>query len=240
MLQIGINEGFKMGPECKVTDKGGLELHFVQGEIVTSGLALLDMEGPEAEDGKILIFPPNMKEYRTEAAKEGIDLVRDLKTEYKRMYTIFNLYFTKEELAKLYPIKILLSGLNITPENEKMMFAQESVINKMFLNFAKATVEFINTNKLWEKEEFRIKLLRQSANKAYPTITRKPEFGDWIELCSVPLDQTKVKFTPYEISKKYNDATIPTDAPIDPEASAFAESMGDDIPVENSPAVSFD
>lgn len=240
MLQIGINEGYKIGPNCKISEKGGFELQLVQGEVITSALELLESEDPEAENGKIMLFPPNMKEYKTEAPKEGIDLVRDLKVEYKRMYTIFNLYFPKEDLNKKYPMKILLEGLTITPENEKVMFMQESVINKMFKNFAEATLKFINEEKLWEKEAFRIKLLRQSTAKAFPTLTRKPEYGDWIELCSIPLDQTKVKFTPYEISKGYNDPTIPTDIVITDGESAFNDLEETGPAVSDAPAVSFD
>lgn len=240
MLQIGINEGFKLGPECKITEKGGIEIHFIQGEVVSSALELLETEDPEAETGKILLFPPQLTTYQDKTARTGLDIIRDIKVDFKRMHTIFNLYFTKEELQKIFPLKGILEGLNITPENEKVMLIQESVVNKIYANLGEMILKVVNTNKLWEKEAFRIKLLRQSPTKAFPTLTRKPEMGDWVELMLIPKEQSKVKFTPYEISKGYNDPTIPTDVvEVDGISNGFEEG-GEVINEALPPSVSFD
>lgn len=238
MLEIGINEGLNLGPDSRVTEKGGLFLSFSTGVAITSALELLEMEEPEAQNGNILIFPPNLTNYKDKTLRTAIDIMRDLRTEYKRLYVIFNLYFTKDELQKIYPVSCLLEGLNITRDNEQTMLVQESVVNKMFSNLSETIVKVINENKLWEKEAFRIKLLRQSAKKAFPRLTYKPEFGVWIELMTIPKEQSKVEFTKFEVGKGYDDATISLDA-IEAEGAVFEEdTIPGDLPTEEE--VSFE
>ena len=219
MLEIGINEDWKLGAESKVTEKGGISIHMIKGEAITSALDLLDEDMEEGESGSILLFPPNMTVYKENTIRSGVDLVRDITTDYHRMYAIFNLYFTKDELQKIYPIGAIMEGLTITADNEEAMLQQESVINKMFTNLGNAIVKVINTNKMWEKEGFRIKLLRQSPKKAFPRFTYKPKFGDWVELMTIPTDQSKVAFTSFEKSKGYDDASVAADV-VDPAEGA--------------------
>jgi len=216
MLEIGINEDWRLGPESKVTDKGGINIHFIKGEATESALELLDEEFEEGESSNILLFPPNMTNYKEETARTSIELIRDITTDYHRMYAIFNLYFTKDELKKIYPISSIMEGLNITAENEKTMLTQESVIKKIYENLGAAITKVINTEKMWEKDMFRIKLLRQSPKKAFPRFTYKPKFGDWVELMTIPKEQSKVAFTSFEKSKGYDDPTIASDV-IDPD-----------------------
>ena len=202
MLEIGINENLRLSEESKINEKGSLELYFVEGDnVAKTALDMLATEEADAESSKMLIFPPNVKEYNSEDLRSSTDIVKDLKATYKCLYHIFNLYFTKDELAKIYPISCLTEGLSITPENQETMLQQESVVVKMSTNLAHAIVKVIKENNLGSKEAFRLKLLRQSPKKAFPRFTYKPDFGDWVELMSVPKEQSKVAFTAWEKSK---------------------------------------
>ena len=241
MLEIGINEGFRLGGESKVTEKGGISIHLVKGETVSSALDLLDVDVEEGESSSILLFPPNMENFNDKTSRTGIELVRDITTDYHRLYSIFNLYFTKEELQKIYPISSIMEGLDITADNEATMLLQESVINKMFANLGNAIIKVINENKLWDKEPFRIKLLRQSPKKAFPRFTYKPKFGDWVELMAIPKEQSKVAFTSFEKSKKYDDASVPVDVVKQDAIDEFAEGTvpEDSIPEASTEEVDF-
>ena len=230
---IGINEDFRLGPGSKISDKGGFAVNFVKGEMAASALDFMDEDYEEGESATVTLFPPNMLEYKTEAPRTSIELMRDITTEYQRMYAIFKLYFTKEELKTKFPMSSLLEGLNITRENEESLLTQESVITKIFENMATAAIKLINDEKLWEKDAFRIKLLRQSLKKAFPRMTYKPKFGDWVELMIVPKAQSKVEFTKFELSKGYDDASVTVDA-VEPEGTEFDE------PVEGEPGATED
>lgn len=214
-LEIGVNEGWRLGADSKVTDKGGFMLEFVKGTVIASALALLESEEPDAETYSMLLFPPNMEDYKTKEPRKAIEIMKDIKTDYKRLYTIFNLYITKDELKKLFPIGVITEGIGLTEENQLSLLTQETTVNKMFTNLAEAAIKVINEQELFEKEEFRIKVLRQSPKKAFPRLTYKPDFSDWIELMTIPKEQSKVAFTKFELSKGYDDATVAADV-IDP------------------------
>ncbi len=236
-LEIGINLGWNLGPDSKITEKGGFNLHFIKGEAAKSALDFMDEDFEEGESSSILFFPPNMKEYNSEELRSSIDLMRDIMTDFFRFRALFALYFTADEIKGMYSPAIIMEGLNITAENESTMVVQESVITKMFANLGNKVAAIINEHKLWEKEAFRIKLLRQSPKKAFPRFTYKPKFGDWVELMVVPKEQSKVAFTKYEIGKGYDDPTIKADVVEPEEDTAFDETatMGSEDTVPELP-----
>lgn len=242
-LIIGINEGWKLGNESKITEKGGLSLHFIKGEAITSALDLLESEEPDQEIHSLLLFPPNLTDYKTKEPRSAIEIMKDIRVTYKQLYKLFNLYLTKDELKEQFPVGCLVEDLGLTRENELTLLTQEPIVNKMFANMAEAALGVIENNSLWEKEDFRIKMLRQSPKKAFPRLTYKPDFGDWVELMSVPAAQSKVEFTAFEKSRGYDDPTIATD-PVDQgaEAAAFDEetTVEDEIPSAAPDDVAFD
>ena len=134
-LEIGINEGWRLGSESKITEKGGIMIHFVQGEVITDALELLESEEPDAETSSILLFPPSMEDYTTKEPRTALDIIRDIRIDYKRMYKIFNLYLTKEELKNQYPAGCMLEGMGLTKENQEALLAQESVIIAMCFDY---------------------------------------------------------------------------------------------------------
>lgn len=212
MLEISVNEGWKLGPNTKISEKGGLELNFIKGVAITSALEMMETEDAEQEESFILLFPPKVEDYKTKAPRTSIEVARDLRAEYKKLYVIFNLYFTKAELQDKFPPSVIYENTGINKDNESTLMIQESIVSKMFVNLANASIKFIKEEAMWDKEEFRIKMLRQSKDKAFPRMTYKPEYDNWIELMSVPKEATKVKFTSYEISKGYDNAIpVPTD-----------------------------
>jgi len=228
MMQIGINEGYRLSTETKVTEKGGISIAFTKGEEL-DGFDYLtaDPDTVESEDGSILLFPPNMKDWEGKA-KGPRELIKELRKTYKIFYKIFSLYFTKEQLNKAFPINVMYAGLSLNKDNTMEMLKSETVVKKIFENIGDAAAKFIKANKLNEKEPFRIKLLRQSKKKAFPTLTNFPEREDWIELVSIPKKASKVVFTAYEKAQGYDDPTIQTDAVTTENVSVDAAELPDE------------
>lgn len=238
MLEIGINKNVRFGPESKVTDKGGFNLNLTQGDVIDSALDLLADDVKEAENGYILLFPPQLKKYGDNGNNTAIEIVRDIKSTYTIFSTMFQLYFTKDEIKKVFPLSVIMDGIQVDKDNQEAILTQESTISHMFKNVCEAALKVIKANKLWEKDEFRIKLLRQSPKKPYPRLTYKPEYSDWVELMIVPEEQSKVLFTAYEKSKGYDDCTIAVDVIDTVMDDAFDETS--DIAVTDETEESFD
>ena len=102
------------------------------------------------------------------------------------------------------------------------------ISNNMFTQFIAAITPHLNKN----TQPFRLKLRRQSKDKAFATLPDKylKEYP-FIEPSSVPEDQSRVKFSPYEVKEGLNDSSAPsrdeaekttTQAPSDTE-SMFAD-----------------
>lgn len=230
-LKIGINEGWRLGPNTEVTEKGGIKVHFTKGTAVTSALAMMEVTDDEIPDeSTILVFPPDTTK-KDDSKKDAITMGKIMRTKYSLFRKIFKLYFTEEELLKEFPVTDIYKKFDITEDNQEVMFTSDSVIREMFKELGTMVINFIKKHDVSSKETFRIKLKRQSVKKAYPEMVPFPERDDWIELMSS--SPIKVKFSKWEQSQNWDDASIPTDVVQEETATAYegnGESNGDDVP----------
>ncbi len=227
-LEIGINEGWKLGPNTEVTDKGGIKVHFVKGKAVTSALAMMEVADNEIPDeSTVLMFPPNVTK-KDGTPNDAITISKNLRAKYSLFRKILKLYFTEEELLKSFHVTDIYKQFEITNENQEAMFTSKSVVEEMFKALGNMVINFVKTNDLSNKEEFRIKLKRQSDKKAYPDFVPFPERDDWIELMSST--PSKVKFSKWEESQGWNNATIPTDVVEQETYESNGQSDGDTVP----------
>jgi len=232
-LEIGINEGWVLGPGSMLSEKGeAYNLHFVKGKIMDDILEIMEDESIN-EEHKMLIFTPKPVDTKGKL-RPYRDVANDLKAEYLKLRVLFGLYFTKAELQKMFPPSLVFEGYTVTKENQESLMGDPQIVLKMFLNIVKHGIDFINTNKVWDRIPFRLKCLRQSNDKAFPRLTYKPEYDDWVELITVTPELAKVKFTKYEESKGWDSAAPPkADAKKKPTGKdAFSEEVPDAIPSE--------
>lgn len=237
MLEIGINEGYRIGQNSKFErTKGGLsfDINMVKGAVASNAMeVLIADELPEDSYAKLFCPGTSYKDRKTGeiVIRKDFDVSRNVRACYKTLWMIFNLYFTKAELDKMFPPSIIYEGVGMTGENSATLFTTQTVVDKMFTSLGTAAIAFIKDNKLDTKEEFRIKMLRQNTERAYPVLTNQPEYGGWIELVSIPLKATKVKFNKWEeANDKDNAIPLAKDATATPPTNEFKGEVEDKIP----------
>jgi len=240
-LEIGINEGWRLGPNTEVTEKGGIKLHFTKGTAVTSALEMMEVADDEIPDeSTIFIFPPDTTN-KDGSKKDAITMGKIMRSKYSTFRKIFKLYFTEKELLKDFPVTDIYKKFDIDKDNQEAMFTSDSVIKEMFKELGAMVINFIKKHNVSSSETFRIKLKRQSPKRAYPELVPFPERDDWIELMSS--SPSKVKFTKWEESQGWDDASVPTDVVQETPQTheGNGESVGDDVPeFENSTDEEFD
>ncbi len=120
-------------------------------------------------------------------------------------------------------------GTEITTSNWEEPILNDNNLKEVFSNlvnqFAEQLTPFLDDKTTLS----RMKILRQSADKAYPALPGGLFLSDspFYEPMEVPAEATKVKFTKYEIDKGLTSTEIPTavtDADATPEATP--ETMG--------------
>jgi len=226
-LEIGINNGWKLGPNTEVTDKGGIKVHFVKGKAITSALAMMEADDEDIPDeSTVFVFPPDITNKKGER-KDALTVGKIFRSKHLLFKKIFKLYFTEEELKKDFPVTDIYKKFDITEENQETMFTTDSVVKEMFKQLGNMVIAFVKKHDLPNKEAFRIKLKRQSDKKAFADLTPFPDRDNWIELMSIPEDISKVKFSKWERDQRWDNTTIPTDTIVEETSS---DSTGDDVP----------
>lgn len=229
-LEIGINEGWRLGPKTEVTEKGGIKVHFVKGKAITSALAMMTATDDEIPDeSSVLVFPVDVT-YKDGSVKDYVKVGKELRKWHSTFRKMFLLYFTEKEVLEDFPVTAVFEKYDITEDNEEAMFTSKSVVTEMFKQLGNMLIAFVKKHKVYALEDFRIKLKRQSDKKAFADFTPFPERDDWIELMSSK--PSKVEFTPWERGQGWNNANIPTDVIKETtETEEYVdESEGDDVP----------
>lgn len=228
MVGIGINENVFIS-KAEKNDKGTLEITFSQPDGDPEAAAALKaklVENPFADweeggytqtDGggaRLLLFPFDSKppvsdtegkwKPTAENMKERMDTVR------APLYMILS-YFIPDKTKMPLTVANIFKGTGIDGTNFLAKIQSETVQEKVYGNivdlFLSGIAPFIgDTTNL-----FRLKLQRQSAKKAFPTIPSRfiSEDNPFIESMKIPADKSKVKFSKWEIANGYN-----SDAPI--------------------------
>jgi len=191
----------------KANDKGdAFEVVFVRGKQGADFMEVMDSP-EEAERNRITIFPPSVTDKKNNTPRSWEMVSADLRNFYYLFKEMFLQYFTEDELKEKFPTEVAKAGMKIDKTNQEKLLASQPTVDKMFFSICNAAAKLIADEDLVNAGSLRIKFLRQSADKAFPRFTYKPSYGGWVELDSIPEEQSKVKFTAYEISQGYADAT---------------------------------
>lgn len=170
--------------------------------------------------------------------KSWTEVAEDLQSQAAVLREILKVYMdTNTAKARLGQTQMFL-GLGVTNANAKNMLPtalqDDTFIAKISKNIFTAFLDAIKPH-LDSKATFRIKFVRQSATVSYPTLTKKVRASEpFIESSVIPLDQSKVAYTEYELDKKLNSNA---DAKVDKIDEAVAAPIANMFGAPAAPAV---
>jgi hypothetical protein len=220
MIKVGIHENILFHKVTK-NDRGSLVVGI---KIVdTNPLASLDTSSDnsagEAPENDFLFFPPQAtaKDGNTDTADNNMEKVKQLKDQLSHIL----LGFMTADKIKWDTTK----DTGITSENFNQKMTQQPVLDVMYNNivtqFTKMITPYLNNPKYL----FRILLTRQSKAKHFPAL-RKRYLGEqpFLESMSIPKDQSRLKYTPWELTNRFDSPEKVEEAtPIDSEAASVAD-----------------
>lgn len=212
MLGIGINEYVTIGSETKINEKGSLELH-LKANLSESEVMQQVLQGKEISDGsvKLILFPTFKEDYETKVRKSVPQLMKDIQEYQKVLIEFLKIYLTSEQIEEHFSFKTML-GAAANEEAFVKGMATDTFVDKVYTHVASKFIEVLKKFSLFEhKETFRIKLWRQSAERAFPRIPGG--FGKWIESMRIPYVFSAILETEYEKKeKKLNKDAVAPDA----------------------------
>ncbi len=219
MVSVGINENVILQDAVVSTenDKVSLILTFKeQGSTTGTSNPFEQLAGDGAVDTgsngtNIRIWPPltPLKETRDGKAKSMVEMAKettDILGERKNSLIQILSCFTTSDKIKFN----MFAGMDgmITQENYEQKIIEETVIKQCFLNIANQFVAQITP--FLDKEDCAVRLLlvRQSKEKHYAQLRERfVRDNPFIESALIPKNQSKLKFTKYELEKGLNDGT---------------------------------
>jgi hypothetical protein len=216
MLKIGINENVYFSG-VELNDKKALILQFKQTDGTEKNLIEMLEEDSEAslETGKdIRKFPFNIPNKADLSQQQKFDMVmNDVANTSALFVHLLSPFLTKDEI-KLDKFANTGISTKMPMEDFKLKMMSSQVLEKIWMNMAN---NFIRLSKpLIGRTDmpFRLKLRRQSTDKHYPTLPdRYLDSEPCIELMTIPKEQSKVRFSTYEIKQGLDkDDVLPPSA----------------------------
>jgi hypothetical protein len=196
-LPIGINENIVLSKATK-NDKGTLVVGFKEVKEINV-LEAMNSAGAslEASEQDFLLFAPTIKNFDgslTSGEKMFKTKVKDYKDYLEH---ILLQYYTQDKIK--WDMFAGIEGLN--GSNVYAKFEDEAVITKVCNNlvndFIKLATPVLNNT----AKKKRLKVIRK-ANSRYVAL---PKFAPFFEDMSIPKEQSKLKFSNYEIANKLNE-----------------------------------
>jgi len=204
MIQVGIQEDVKVASAVK-NDQGTLIVTFKKGGGL-SVLEALSTGGYEEEEASVYFWPFKADDRLTDSVLIIQDITKRIESFKAQLEQILGQYM---------PIKgykwPMLEGLGATGtgySNDTEFFnalgdpqTSPVVCAKIYDNLVNAFIKEI-TPHLATNKQFRMKFVRTSKDKNFPTL---PRFGAFIEPMAIPAGESKLKFTPWEQGYRTGD-----------------------------------
>lgn len=218
-LPIGINENVVLSKATK-NDKGTLVIGFKEVKEIDV-LAAMNSAGASLEAGEqdFLLFAPTIKNFDgslTSGEKMFKEKVKDFKDYLEH---ILLQYYTQDKIK--WNMFAGIDGIN--GANVYAKFEDEAVVKKATDNvvndFIKMATPVLNNT----AKKKRLKINRK-ANSRYVALPKYPPF---LEDASIPKEQSKLKYSAYELANKLNEpltaeATTVSSAEAEEAKSLFA------------------
>jgi hypothetical protein len=147
----------------------------------------------------------------------------DLKRFKNQVFQILEQFMTHEKID-INTVGVLYDGTGIVDGNSfNDRILDGDVLNKIYENVGKRFIELITPYLNDTSSPLRFKLIRQSKEKHYASIPgRFIADNPFVDLMSVPDDQTKVKFSAWEVKEGLDNATPVAAASAENKATATA------------------
>lgn len=172
----------------------------------------------EESSGGLIMWPFKLAEKKDKQGNERSDRERgemvsgDIQRFKNVLQQILEQYTTKDSIKWS-----IFDGAAISQETYYDDLLSEANLDIIYKNTCEQFMAMIQPFLDDDKYPVRFKLARQSADKHYARIPdRFIKENPFIEPMSVPAAQSRVKWTPYEISNKLNDPTPVSRAAADP------------------------
>lgn len=210
MLTVGIHENVRLGEGTEITENGSLVIELIQGSGLSAFESLMDDNAAIDETAKIFVndFRYRVTKFSSEERKSTKDLVKEIKNFSNFLKEFLNKYATEEDVKKTFSTALIFNELDITTDKElQEALKKDSTFEKVYIELSKAFIKTCEENNLYDADKlFRLKLVRQSADKHFPTFTSYT-WEPWIESMAISKEKSEIVFTPSEIKKNKHIAT---------------------------------
>lgn len=202
MLRVGIHDNVIVHKAVK-NDRGTLIVGMKQlrdFNALTDLNAATDTTNFEADENDFMFFPFNSTDNTGQKleTKEIMTRIAEVKDPLNH---ILQQYLTADAIKW-----DILAGTGITNENIDVKIKEDTTLDKIYSNIVDQFMKMITPFLGQTTKKFRAIFPRQSAAKHYPAIRRR-YLGTYpfLESMSVPVDQSKLRFSKYELDNKLDN-----------------------------------
>lgn len=199
-----INEKERLVIELAKAEAAGKEAPSVFDTLLTAGV-----QNESTSDTQLQLFGPLLpkKEDQTEEQKRAL-VVGDITRLRNQLTQILEQYMLQEKID-LNEMDVQFAGTGITDgKTFEARILDQDVLNRVYDNLVKRFVELIQPFVNNPEYAVRFKLIRQSKDKHFATIpSRYLSEQPFIELMSVPKEQSRVQFSKWETDNGYDNGT---------------------------------
>lgn len=218
MIQVGIQENIKLG-KAERNDKGTLNLVFERGskgDIMEDFNSSSDNTSSGGESAGVLLFGFTLTG-KDGQPKKAVDLSVEIKKFKDKLTHILLGYLVSKDIAW-----DIFKGTGLkTKEDVNAKLVSQDILDKVYGNIADQFVAMINKNKVLSSDKlFRVKFVRQSSNKHFPTL---PTYAPFWESMEIPVESSTLAYTQYEKDKNLNSAAKAVVTSDTPEVSVEEE-----------------
>jgi hypothetical protein len=203
MLSVGIHENLRIH-KTALNDRGTLIIGIKEESAGDSDLlsminAVSDSSGSEGRDQDFLVYGPLVN--NREGNLDTPDVNAKKVIEIKALLTHILLGYLPSDKIKWDIIK----DCGIDATNIKEKHQDQGVLDQMYKNMVTQFIEMMRPFIGDKNKRFRMLFIRQSAQKHFPAL-RKRYLNEqpFMEPMSVPKEQSKLKYSKWEIANNYN------------------------------------
>ena len=214
-IGVGINENVVI-KSAVINDKKRLELELVlAGKEGTAKKSVFDtlLTARTAEDStfnfKLNVFGPLLPNKPDQTNEQKIQLVgADLTKLIKQLSQILEQYMTVDKIdLETMDVQFANTGITDGASFESRILDQD-VLNRIYDNITSRFVALIAPYTGKDEFALRLKLIRQSKDKHYATIPgRFITDNPFVEPMEIPLENSRVKFTKWELDNGLDNGT---------------------------------
>jgi len=213
MLRVGIHENVVVS-KAAVNEHGTLEIEFTQP--ISDAMDALAGNAEMQPEQNV-----NIRVY-----KQEVEYFGEKRTGTKMLTLITGFKSVLTELLSVYidnPTIDAIKGIKVTKDTVNDIFTDQANVDKAYETIVKQFIKLI-TPHLNAAEGFRVKLPRRSEKYAFASL---PTFTPWVESMDIPKENSKLRWSKWEIDHGKNDPNPPKDEPTDEDVKEQVSDLED-------------